>query len=119
MVLREECLCICTQIIYREIDTLQFSSFDNEVSRFCRATAEYYRVKRTLDLFDCDIVSDFNTALELDAFFFHQFHTTEDDLLIKFHVRDTIHQKSTRTVSSLIYRDTVSRVIELVSAGKT
>ena len=119
VILREKRLCICSQVIDRKVDALQISSFDNEVSRLGRATAQNYRVKRAPDLFYGDVLPDFNTALELHAFFFHQFDTTEDDLLIKFHVRDTVHEKSARTVRSFENGDAVSRVIELIRAGKS
>ena len=101
------------------MDALQISSFDNEVSRLGRATAQNYRVKRALDLFYGDVLPDFDTALKLHAFLFHQFDTTEDDLFIKLHVRDTVHEKSARTVRSFKNGDTVTRVIELIRTGKS
>ena len=63
-------------------------------------------------------MADLYSALELDAFFLHQFYASEDDLLIKFHVRDAIHQESARPVRSFENGDTVACVVELVGTGK-
>ena len=44
--------------------------------------------------------ADFSVADKRNASFFQDVQSSLDDILVQFHVRDTVHQQTTRTVAS-------------------
>ena len=64
--------------------------------------------------------ADVGVAHELDALLLHEFHATEDDLLlVEFHVGNAIHEKTARTIGALENGDGVAGGIELRGGGET
>jgi hypothetical protein len=56
---------------------------------------------------------------ELDTFGSHEINAALDNLLIELHIGDTIHEKTTHTISTLVDSDTVASTVKLVSSGET
>ena len=111
--------CIRSKEFHRESDVAQIAAFDWKITRFGGTTAKYYGIEVFHQLLGGNVFADFDTASDGDTFGFHQLGTASDDVLLQFHVRDTIHEESTWPISAFVNGDEVPGFVQLVGCGET
>ena len=104
-----------SKIIYCKINSFGFSAGCFDITRIGCTTCQDHAVKFLQQLFGFDIHTDIHTGLKYDAFFGQHVYFSFNDSFFQFHIWDTIHQKSARTVGTLKHSNTVSTFVELVS----
>ena len=62
----------------------------------------------------CNVHPNIDIGDKFHAFLFHQFQSAVDDFFLKFHIRDTVTEKSSDTVVSLKYGYAVSATVQLL-----
>ena len=80
-------------------------------SGFLRAAAKSNRIEFIYYLIEGSAVSDINTGLKYNAFFFHKFSSSLNDALVELHVRYAVHQKSADLVFALENRNLMASVV--------
>ena len=100
-------------------NVVELAAFDRQIARLGCTAAQHDRVKVFHQLLGRNIDADFDATFEDDAFGLHQLNATRDDLLLKLHVGDTIHEETAWAVSALEERDEVTRFVELIRGGET
>ncbi|KAH3660385.1 hypothetical protein OGAPHI_006971 [Ogataea philodendri] len=115
-VLLEQCLCIRLEQSHSKVDVLELSSWNLQVSWNGRSNTHQNGVVFSSEFVDSNILSNGGTTNKGDTFSLHQIGSSLDNTLVKLHVWNTVHQQSTRTVSSLVNRDRVPGLVQLISS---
>jgi hypothetical protein len=68
---------------------------------------------------DLALLANSDTSLEGDTLRGHEVDTALNDLLVEFHVGNTVHEETANTISTLVDSDAVASLVELISASKT
>ena len=106
--------CHPRQIVNGKIDSFCLSSGSADIAGMGGAARENDPVKLLPQLCRMDVFADINSRLENNSLFFHTFYFTFDYRFVKFHVGDSVHQKSSRIIFPLEYRYQMSPFIQLV-----
>ena len=107
------------QIINGKINTFGISAWSINITRVWSTTSQNDAVKFFFQLIGFYIHTDIDTGTENNPFCFHYFYFTFYYRFVKFHIRDSIHQKSSRIILAFKYGHAVSTFIQLVSSRKS
>ena len=104
----EECLCDHSEEVYCEIDPLCFSSRHFDVTRVGSSTGKHNSVILFQEIFCFDVLAYVCIEDKFYSLFFHEADPSVYHRFLQFHVRDTIAEKSARTITSFINGNAVS-----------
>ena len=115
----QKCLGNFSKKIYSKVNTFCFSSPNFDVSRIRCSTCKDHAVIFLKKFFCSDIFSDIGIQNKLHTFFFHQMNSSVYDRFFQFHIRNTVTEKSARSVTSFINCNTVSSSVQLLCRCQT
>ena len=110
------------QKIYRKIDSLCFSTLCLDITRIGCATGEDHTVVFLHQICCLNVFSDICVDNKLHALFFHNLLLAVNNPLLQLHVRNTVHQKASDMIISLIYRNGMTAAVKLIGccqSGRT
>ncbi len=115
-----EGLRLTRQIIDGIVDAMSlFNERYIQATCLLRATRKNHRIIILKDRGCLPIASHIHAGAEFHTLGLHQGTPTTDHGLIKLHIRDAIHQKSTDFILPLKDRDAVTTVIQLIGRSET
>jgi hypothetical protein len=114
-------LGVLVKELHGVVDTIELATLDGEVASHSSTSCNNDNgvvgskvVKRWVT-----ILTNSNTGLEDNALICHEICTTLDNTLVELHVGNTVHEKTTQTVSSLVDGNKVTGTVELISSSQT
>ena len=110
----QKAFCYLFQEIHCKVDSFCISSRNLDISWMGSSAAEKDTVVIFQKLLCCNVHPNIDIGDKFHAFLFHQFQSAVDDFFLKFHIRDTVTEKSSDTVVSLKYGYAVSAAVQLL-----
>jgi hypothetical protein len=103
------------------VDTIQIAVGDGQVASDGSSSSEDNSVILLAESLEVGlaILPNGDTGLEVDTLGSHKVNTTLNNLLVKLHVGDTVHEQTTDAVSTFIYGDSVASLVKLISTSQT
>ena len=96
----KDILCVRGQEVHGHVYAFCIIAFDIDAARAGCTAAKNDCIIGINQFLSCDVFADFSVADKRNASFFQDVQSSLDDILVQFHVRDTVHQQTTRTVAS-------------------
>lgn len=112
-------LGVLVKELHGEVDALEVAALDGKVTSDSGTGGDDDSIILSLEIHQLDIVADGNTGLEDDTLVGHELGASVDDALVKLHVGDTIHEQTTKTVSTLVDGDKMASLVQLIGGSKT
>ena len=110
----EYMLCRTCQEIHSEVDSIGFSSLCLDITWIGSTACKDHTVIFLQQICCLHIFSHISIDNKLYTFFFHDLLLPVNHPFFQLHIRDTIHQKTTDMIISLIYRNGMTTTVQLV-----
>src|SRR5712691_10794406 len=104
--------------LHGEVNALETSAFNRQVTRLGGSTTEHHRVKLLTQCRCGNMGADGGIRDKPDAFLGHVIDAPLDTGFVELHVRNTVHQLSPDAVSTLVHGHPMTGTVQLGGAGE-
>jgi hypothetical protein len=116
----EQRLRVLVQELHGEVDTLEVAIGDRKIARHGGASRDDHGVVVFLERLQGNVaLADEAAGDVLDTLGSHEVDTTLYNVLVELHVRDTVHEKTTDTVRTLVNGHLVASLVQLIGSSET
>jgi len=113
-------LGVLVQELHGEVNALQVTAGNGQVSGDGCTSGENNGIVLSSERLERHVtLANRYASDEVDTLSGQEVDTALDDILVKLHVGDTVHEQTTNTIGSLVNSDAVASFVQLVGTGHT